>query len=69
MEPVGIYSSVGISRSQLGRFYADRGDALIDDVRCILGRKPGFEYKYGGFFDAETGCFHDERNKLVMRYD
>jgi len=71
MEPVGIYSSVTITRPQLERFYAERGNALVDDVRCIFGNKPRLKPdKYGcGFYDPETEYFHNSRNKLVVRYD
>ncbi|WP_333976030.1 hypothetical protein [Burkholderia cepacia] len=70
MEPVGIYASVSIGRTQLSRFYADWGDALIDDVRCILGIKPGLQPdSQGGFVDPATGWYHHPGNKLVIRYD
>jgi hypothetical protein len=70
VEPVGIYSSVTISKSDLARFYADRGAALIDDVRCILGKKADLQpHPYGGLIDPETGHHHDPHNKLVIRYD
>lgn len=68
MEPVGIYSSVTISKDKLKKFYADKGDALIDDVRCILGKKPGLQDRFGGFNPA-TGYYHNPHNKLVIRYD
>lgn len=70
MEPTGIYSSVTITKPQIERFYADRGNDLVDDVRCIFGKKPGLkEEEHIGFYDPETKYFHDVRNKLVVRYD
>ncbi|NHV26240.1 hypothetical protein [Burkholderia sp. D-99] len=70
MEPVGIYASVSIDKTRLNQFYADWGDALIDDVRCILGRKPGLQPDgYGGYTDPATGWYHNPGNKLVVRYD
>ncbi|KER69007.1 hypothetical protein ACN8ZM_36795 [Burkholderia aenigmatica] len=70
MEPVGIYASVAISNEQLTRFYEDWGDALIDDVRCIFGKKPGLQRdSSGGFIDPATGHYHNPGNKLVIRYD
>ena len=69
MEPVGIYSTVSISRSQLDQFYADSGNLLIDDVRCIMGKKEGLRPEYRGFHDPATGYYHSEQNKLVVRYD
>ncbi|WP_423381927.1 hypothetical protein [Burkholderia sp. LMG 32019] len=70
MEPVGIYASVSIGKTRLNQFYADWGDALVDDVRCILGRKPGLQADgYGGYTDPATGWYHNPGNKLVVRYD
>lgn len=70
MEPVGIYASIKISKERLDDFYRDWGDALIDDVRCILGKKSGLQqHSFGGFVDPATEYYHDPRNKLVIRYD
>lgn len=70
MEPVGIYASVKISKQRLDNYYRDWGDALIDDVRCILGKKPGLQQEsHGGFVDPSTDYYHNPLNKLVIRYD
>lgn len=68
LEPVGIYATIKISKRQVDKFFVENSDALIDDVRYILGQK-GSRDKYGLYVNPETHYHHHPRNQLVIQYE
>jgi hypothetical protein len=68
LEPVGIYAAVKLSKRQVEKFFAENGNALIDDVTYILGQK-GSRGRFGHYVNPETRYHHHPRNQLVIQYE